>query len=92
MFGTTPRNYIVTVRHWPDKTKPASETHDVPVVAYDVVEAMILGGMRFSKTLGGVDAAGGRHEAEDVRPAGASSATAADLLALLVASASKDRK
>lgn len=90
MFGnTTPRNYIVTIRHWPDAKKPTSETHEVPVCAYDLVEATIMANMRFAASIGGIVDNGGKSEAVDVRPAQAT--TAADLLALLT-SANKERK
>lgn len=73
MFGnSTPRPYIVTIRHWPDRSAPAHEDHDVEVSAYDLAEAMVQASMKL-KTDAGIGGESVRTEFVGIRPKAAPS-------------------
>lgn len=68
--NTTARDYVVVIRLWPDKARPAFEDHEVPVRAYDLMESSISAITQFEADHGFPSENGGRVKMITARAAG----------------------
>jgi hypothetical protein len=67
MLNTVPRAYTVTLRIWADKNDPKYFDQDIPVQAYDLIEAGVTANMQYMQE-SGYDQARGKIEIRRVLP------------------------